>query len=91
MANGPYQNLAIIIAAIRRQAEAGAWEDAAKLAAQLGQHIGAAPPLPAATAADRNALEAALADIAAITERAGPLQEDIGRLLAAFGSPANPG
>lgn len=90
MANGPYQNLAIIIAAIRRQAEAGAWEDAAKLAAQLGQHIGAAP-LPAATAADRNALEVALADIAAITERAGPLQEDIGRLLAAFGSPANPG
>ena len=90
MANSPYQNLAIITAEIRRQAEAGAWEGAARIAAQLGQHIGTAA-LPNATPADRIAIETALENIAAIADRAGPLQEDMGRLLRAFGAPVKEG
>lgn len=90
MATSPYQNLAIITAEIRRQAEIGEWDGAAGIAAQLGRHIGTAT-LPAATPADRVAIETALENIAAIADRAGPLQEDIGRLLRAFGAPMKEG
>lgn len=84
MANTPYQQLALITAEIRRLAESGAWENAAAIAAKLGPHVGAGS-FPDATPADREAIEAALNDIAAIAERAIPLQEDMANLLRAFG------
>lgn len=87
MANTPYQNLEIIVAEIKRQAEAGEWDIAAQIAAQLGAQL-QKTGLPAATSIDRDAIEAALATIASITERAVPLQADMARLLKAFGPPA---
>ena len=87
MANTPYQNLEIITAEIKRQAEAGDWEMAAQIAAQLAAQL-QKTGLPAATTRDREAIEAALSTIAAVTDRAVPLQADTARLLKAFGLPA---
>jgi len=84
MADTPYQNLEIVAAEIKRQAEAGEWEIAAQIATRLSTQIEAAG-IPPATQQDRAAIEAALASIAAITERAEPLRDDIARLLKAFG------
>ncbi len=80
----PFQSFALVAGEMRKHGEAGNWEKAAEIAAQMNAllHNG---QLPAAQIADRAAIEAALVDIAALTERAGPLKDDIGRLLAAFG------
>lgn len=84
MANSPYQNLEIITSALKKKSEEGDWEGAARIAAQLQVQISSAS-FPDATPADRPAIEAAMAHIASITEYAGPLREDIARLLQAFG------
>lgn len=83
MANSPYQNLEIITAALKKRSEEGDWEGAAQIAAQLQAQINS---FPAATPADRSAIEAAMAHIASVTEYAGPLRDDIARLLQAFGT-----
>lgn len=88
MANTPYQTLEVITRELKKRAEAGDWETAAQIAVQLGAQLQPGR-FPAATPSDRAAIEASLAHIAAITERAGPLQADIARLLQAFG-PALP-
>lgn len=85
MANSPYQNLEIITSALKKRTEEGDWEGAAQLAAQLEAQI-SSPSFPDATPADRSAIEAALTHIASITEYAGPLREDMARLLQAFDS-----
>lgn len=80
----PYQSFAIIASEMRKYGEAGNWEKSAEIAAQMNTLLRSSK-LPAPQAADREAIAAVLADIAALTERAGPLKEDIARLLAAFG------
>jgi hypothetical protein len=82
--NSPYENLAAVTAEIRQRAEAGDWAGAARTARRLAD-LSAAGHLGPARGADRAAIEAALADIAAISARAGPLKDDIGRMLDAFG------
>ncbi|MGB4466887.1 MAG: hypothetical protein WBH99_12030 [Azovibrio sp.] len=84
MSESPYTQLARLTAAIEQRAEAGNWEDSAALTQELLGLLQAGH-LPPATAADRPALEAAQKSIAAITERAEPLRDDIARLLKAFG------
>ena len=56
----------------------------AEIAAQMDTLLRSGK-LPAPQAVDREAIAAVLEDIAALTVRAGPLKEDIARLLAAFG------
>ena len=80
----PFQSFALVAGEMRKHGEAGNWEQAAEIAAQMNALLRNGQ-LPAAQVADRAAIEAALADIAALTERAGPLKDDVGRLLAAFG------
>lgn len=81
----PFQSLALVAGEMRKHGEAGNWDKAAEIAAQMDDLLRNGQ-LPATQAADRAAVEAVLADIAALTERAGPLKEDMGRLLAAFGN-----
>ena len=80
----PYQSFAIIASEMRKYGEAGNWEKSAEIATQMNTLL-RSDKLPVAQAADREAIAAALSDIASLTERAGPLKEDIARLLAAFG------
>lgn len=80
MSTSPYPSLSSLIAEINRLATAGEWEAAARITQQLQLM-----KLPAATPGDREAIEAALKNIAEITERAEPLQGDLARLLKAFG------
>lgn len=72
-------DLAALIHGIKENAEQGAWQEAAALSDKLQALIRTQPILN-----DRQALEAMLADIAAILERAEPLQQDLQRLLKAF-------
>lgn len=78
----PYQKLKSAIEEIKALAEAGQWDAAALLASRL-QPEG----LPAATPADRNAIETALAAVASIDETAVTLHGQTSRLLAAFSTP----
>lgn len=80
----PYQSLALIAREMLKYGETGNWEKSAEIAAQMNSLLRSGK-LPVAQAADREAIAAVLGDIAALTERAGPLKEDIARLLAAFG------
>lgn len=80
----PFESLALITAEMRKHGEAGDWNMAAGIASQMNALIEGGR-LPPAQAPDRAAIEAALANIAALKEHAGPLREDIGRLLVAFG------
>lgn len=82
--SSPYHSLQIVAAEIRKHVENCEWEAAAHTAAQMSQQL-AAGKFPTARLDDRQAIEATLLDIAAITEKAGPLKEDIARLLKAFG------
>ena len=87
----PYENLAAVTAEIRERAEAGDWASAARAARRLAD-LTETGQIGPAQRADRAAIEAALADIAAISERAGPLKDDIGRMLESFGpSPSGDG
>jgi hypothetical protein len=79
----PYSPLNAVTAELKRLAEAGDWGRAALVATQVSAQL-EARDFPAARPEDRAAIESCLANIAAVTERASPLQEDIGRLLQAF-------
>lgn len=72
-------DLATLIHGIKQSGEQGAWQEAAELSDKLQALIRTQPVIN-----DRQALEAMLADIAAILERAEPLQHDLQRLLKAF-------
>jgi hypothetical protein len=78
-----YPLLQDMIAQLKQCSEAGDWEGAAQIATQISARV-LAKNFPVATQKDRAAIETCLAEIAAITERAVPLHEDIGRLLRAF-------
>lgn len=84
MSESPYSQLARLCAEIEQRAEADNWEGAAAITQEL-QKLLQVHGLPPATAADRTAIEAAQKSIAAISERAEPLRDDIARLLKAFG------
>lgn len=81
----PYENMEQILAEIARRAEARDWSSAAQAATQLEAQARQGL-MPTPTEADRAALEAGLAHIAAIHELAVPLHKDIATLLKAFGS-----
>ena len=84
MSRSPYENMEQILAEIARRALAREWSSAAEAAAQLEAHVKQGLT-PKPTEADRAALEAGLAHIAAINELAIPLHKDIATLLKAFG------
>lgn len=81
--NSAYQHLESLTVELKVLAEAGDWDAVAALIAGINSNH-----LPRAKPEDRAAIEAALQNIAAITERAVPLRDDISRMLAAFGTPA---
>jgi hypothetical protein len=86
MAVSPYQSLDRITAELKKLAEAGNWGEAAQIATQLSAQLNGAEEagFPTARPEDRDAILSSLANIAAVTERAAPLRDDIGRLLRAF-------
>ncbi|MDR0672681.1 MAG: hypothetical protein LBF93_03260 [Zoogloeaceae bacterium] len=79
----PYQNLSLVMREIARLAEAGEWDKAALTARQVNTQIKSGY-LPPAREPDRAAIEDALASLSAVTDRAGPLRQDIATLLTAF-------
>lgn len=83
MSESPYSQLARLSAEIEKRAEAGNWEGTAAITQELLKLL-QGRGLPPATATDRPAIEAAQKSIAAITERAEPMRDDIARLLKAF-------
>ncbi|GHU10694.1 hypothetical protein FACS1894185_2640 [Betaproteobacteria bacterium] len=84
MSRSPYENMEQILAEIARRAEAREWSSAAQAATQLDAQMRKGL-MPTPTEADRAALKAGLAHIAAINELAVPLHKDIATLLKAFG------
>ncbi|MDR2637137.1 MAG: hypothetical protein LBB55_02250 [Zoogloeaceae bacterium] len=84
MSRTPFENLAFILAEIRKSAEAGNWETAARTFAQLAEQIEAGR-MPPASEADRAAIESCQAHLESLSERATALHKDIGTLLKAFG------
>lgn len=78
----PYSALESLTAELRVLADANDWDAVASLIATIRLDR-----LPKARPEDRAAIEAALANIAAVTERAVPLRQDIAKMLSAFGIP----
>ncbi|MBS1189601.1 MAG: hypothetical protein H6R10_1393 [Rhodocyclaceae bacterium] len=86
MPSPAYEALQSLTVQLKSLSEAGDWDSAASLIAGVRLEN-----LPRAKPEDRAAIEAALENIAAITERAIPLRDDIARMLTAFGMPpSNP-
>ncbi|MDR3351569.1 MAG: hypothetical protein LBO00_00840 [Zoogloeaceae bacterium] len=80
----PYALLREMLVQLKGCSDAGNWEAAAQIATRIAAQV-EAKDFPAATTQDQALIEACLAEIAAITEKAAPLHADIGRLLRAFG------
>lgn len=79
MSKPSYHSIELITAEMKALAEANDWEAVALLIPHLKVDA-----LPRAMPADREVIEMILANIAAVSERAEPLREDIARLLAGF-------
>ncbi|MDR2166052.1 MAG: hypothetical protein LBO79_10660 [Zoogloeaceae bacterium] len=89
MSASVYQAIADALSRLKQHADAGEWEEAARVSGEVDLALGSAR-FPAARPEDRALIEGSLADIACVLERAGPLHADIGQLLAAFDNPATP-
>ncbi|HJW24570.1 MAG TPA: hypothetical protein VJ576_06700 [Rhodocyclaceae bacterium] len=81
-APAPYSALESLTAELRLLADANDWDAVAARVSTIRLE-----GLPKARPEDRAAIESALANIAAITERAVPLRQDIAKMLSAFGMP----
>jgi hypothetical protein len=81
--HSPYSQLARLGAELEKHAEEGHWETMRTIIDALQSRLDT-QPLPPATTADRASIADTLAHIAAITERALPLRDDIARLLKAL-------
>lgn len=79
----PYESIEAATVELRRLASENDWQAVARLADRL-RATGPAK----ATANDRAAIEAALANIGEVEEKAEYLRNDLARLLKAFDKPA---